>query len=62
MIFIIKYIKIIASNNLYFITFNFNFVKRKVYKIIIFNKAFIKMKLKLLLNTCKTFLKFNVTI
>ena len=49
MIFIIKYIKIIALNNLHFITFNFDFVKRKFYKTIILKQNFYKNEIEIII-------------
>ena len=49
MIFIIKHIKIIASDNLHFMTFDFNFVKREFYKTIIFKQSFYKNEIKLII-------------
>ena len=49
MIFVIEYIKIIALNDLHFITLNFNFIKRKFYKIIIFKQIFYKDEIEIVI-------------
>ena len=49
MIFVIKHIKIIALNNLHFITLDFNFVKREFYKIIIFKQNFYKDEIEIII-------------